>query len=104
MQLKPLRAQGQNPEIAIPFTLVNYLELVDWAGREIRPDKRGHIMHDAPPILERLGIDSDEWLKTIGWNNQFRRAVGRLKSMREYAEKTGQQWVHGLRNSLKITF
>ncbi len=25
-----LRAQGQNPDIAIPFTLVNYLELVDW--------------------------------------------------------------------------
>ncbi len=95
-RLMPLRAQGQNPEIAIPFTLVNYLELVDWAGRVIRSDKRGHIMHDAPPILERLGIDSDEWLKTIGWNNQFRRAVGRLKSMRAYAEKTGQQWVQGL--------
>ncbi len=96
VQLKPLRAQGQNPETAIPFTLVNYLELVDWTGRIIRSDKRGHIMHDAPPILERLGIDSDEWLKTIGWNNQFRRAVGRLKSMRAYAEKTGQQWVQGL--------
>ncbi len=95
-QLKPLRAQGQNPDIAIPFTLVNYLELIDWAGREIRPDKRGHIRHDAPPILERLGIDSDEWLKTIGWNNQFRRAVGRLASMRAYAEQVGQQWMQGL--------
>ncbi len=53
-------------------------------------------MHDAPPILERLGIDSDEWLKTIGWNNQFRRAVGRLTSMRAYAEEVGQQWMQGL--------
>ncbi len=42
-QLKPLRAQRQNPETAIPFTLVNYLELVDWSGRIIRPNKRGYI-------------------------------------------------------------
>ena len=81
-QLKPLRAQGQNPETAIPFTLVNYLELVDWSGRIIRPNKRGHISQDVPPILDRLGIDPDEWLKTMAWNNRFYRAVGRLQSMR----------------------
>ena len=101
-QLKPLRAQGQNPETAIPFTLVNYLELVDWSGRIIRPNKRGHISHETPPILERLGIDPDEWLKTMGWNNRFRRAVGRLKSMRAYAEHTGQHWVQGLTTCCRV--
>ena len=38
-------------------TLTNYLELVDWAGREIREGKRGSINEDAPPILERLNLD-----------------------------------------------
>ncbi len=70
-QLKPLRAKGQNPEIAIPLTLVNYLEPLDWSGKAIRPNKRGHISKDVPPILERLSIDADERLKTMDWNNRF---------------------------------
>ena len=95
-QLKPLRSQGQNPDIAIPFTLGNYLELVDWTGRIVRQDKRGSISADTPPILERLRIDSDEWLKTMCWNNRFRRAMGKQASLKAYAAQIGKQWVHGL--------
>ena len=73
-QLKPLRSQGQNPDTAIPFTLGSYLELVDWTGRIVRQDKRGSIPTGIPPVLERLRIDPDEWLKTMCWNNRFRRA------------------------------
>ena len=61
--LKPLRSQGQSPDTAIPFTLACYLELVDWTGRIVRQDKRGIIPVNTPPILERLSIDPDEWLK-----------------------------------------
>ncbi len=94
--LKPLRSQGQNPEQAIPFALSSYLELVDWTGRIVRQDKRGSIPSDRPPILERLKIDPDEWLKTMRWNNRFRRAVGKLASLKTYAEQVGKQWVHGV--------
>ena len=95
-QLKPLRAQGQNPEVAIPFTLSSYLELVDWTGRIVRQDKRGSIPANTPPILERLNIDPDEWLKTMRWNNRFRKAVGKLAALKAYAEQIGQQWVQGV--------
>ena len=94
--LKPLRSQGQNPDAAIPFALSSYLELVDWTGRIVRQDKRGRISADIPPILERLKIDPDEWLKTMRWNNRFRRAVGKLAAMKAYAEQVGRQWVHGM--------
>ena len=94
--LKPMRSQGQNPDKAIPFTLSNYLELVDWTGRVVRKDKRGSISVDTPPILERLRIDPDEWLKTMSWNNRFRRAVGKLASLKAYAAETGKKWVHGV--------
>lgn len=94
--LKPLRSQGQDPEQAIPFALSSYLELVDWTGRIVRQDKRGSIPADIPPILERLKIDPDEWLKTMRWNNRFRRAVGKLASLKAYAEQVGKQWVHGM--------
>ncbi len=94
--LKPFRSQGQNPERALPFLLEHYLELVDWSGRVVRAGKKGAIAADIPPILDRLGIDSDEWLKTMAWNNRFYQAVGRLKAMRAFALKSGQRWLKGL--------
>ena len=96
LHLKPLKAQGQNPEQAIPYALSSYFELVDWSGRVIRKGKRGHIDGDTPVILERLGIDSNEWLKTMHWNNRFYRAVGKLVSLKTYAENSGKRWVHGV--------
>ncbi|WP_419533535.1 transposase [Endozoicomonas sp.] len=94
--LKPLRSQGQNPETAIPFALSSYLELVDWTGRIVRQDKRGSIPENLPSILDRLKIDPDEWLKTMSWNNRFRRVVGRLGALKAYAKQSGKRWLHGM--------
>lgn len=41
---------------------MDYLELVDLAGRQCREDKRGHIDNRMPAILNRLGFDFVEWL------------------------------------------
>ena len=43
---------------AIPIKLEDYLELVDWGGREIKHNKRGYIPADTPPILRRLNMDT----------------------------------------------
>ena len=51
------------PETSIPFSWPDYLHLIDWTGRAIRDDKRGHIDQAMPPILHRLNIDVGEWLK-----------------------------------------
>ena len=48
---------------SIPFLFKDYLELVDYTGRIIRPDKRGAISATLPPILQRLAIDSKRWHK-----------------------------------------
>ena len=96
LPLKPLRLPGQNPDEAIPFSRQHYFELVDWSGRILKPGKRGAISGDTPPILSRLGIDEKEWLKTISWNNRFRRAIGQLAAMQTFAEKQGQNWFQGM--------
>ncbi|MCH8498599.1 MAG: hypothetical protein LAT63_08975 [Marinobacter sp.] len=44
------------------FSLMDYLSLVDYTGRCIRPGKRGHIPDTQPPILNRLGITASDWL------------------------------------------
>ena len=50
------------PQSGILFAYSDYLQLIDWTGRVIRDDKRGLIERDLPPILNRLQIDSEQWL------------------------------------------
>ncbi len=47
----------------ILFSLTDYLELVDYTGRAIIPNKRGAIDINLPPILERLCLDRQTWLQ-----------------------------------------
>ncbi len=46
---------------AIPFRLKDYIELVDWAGRCIRQDKRGNIDKHEPALLSTIGLSEDQW-------------------------------------------
>ena len=48
-------------QAGILFDFEEYLKLVDWTGRIIRNDKKGHIDSALPPILDRLQITSDQW-------------------------------------------
>lgn len=53
----------QEVQTGIPFEFNNYLALVDWTGRAIRSDKKGHIPNHLPAILERLSIQPELWLQ-----------------------------------------
>ncbi|USD67425.1 transposase [Vibrio sp. SCSIO 43136] len=46
----------------LPFRLIEYIELVDWSARQLRPDKCS-IDSSLPPILNRLNISRVSWLK-----------------------------------------
>lgn len=46
----------------IPFKLLDYLALVDWTARQYHQHKAS-IDNAKPPILSRLGINTQEWLK-----------------------------------------
>jgi hypothetical protein len=48
-------------QTGIVFNFEEYLALVDWTGRIIRSDKRGHIDNAIPSILDRLQITADQW-------------------------------------------
>jgi len=71
----------------LPFELKSYLELIELTGRCIREDKRGHIEHNNLPILERLNIAPDNWLKlTTQFTKVFKGAVGRPNRLDGYCK------------------
>ncbi len=101
--LKSLWIQEQKKDTAIHFVLTDFLELVDWSGPAVRDDKHGAIEHSLPPILQRLGVDPEEWLKTLQPEGQhFTQAIGRDGALREFAEALGQKWVQGLSASQRL--
>ena len=88
---------------ALPFRFEDYLVLVDWSGRVIRPDKRGFIDVRLPAILQRLNIDPEAWqLAMRPSGNVFGRAIGQLGHLRLHAKALGQAWVRGLREAKRL--
>ena len=79
------------------MTLDEYLELLDWTGRQIRSDKRGAIPGHLAPILARLNIHGDLWMTTIEqFGRMFRRVIGRVSSMAGLAASRGKRWYQGV--------
>ena len=85
---------GSRPDaIGLPFNLIEYIELVDWTGRILREDKRGHISADLPHILERLSFEHDAWrILTTQFEHQFHQWVGSEHIVRQiYKDKHYQR-------------
>ena len=93
--LRPF-ADQTGDDVGIPFRFKDYLELVDWGGREIKRNKRGYIPAQAPPILERLRMDATPVLDYISRTDQPTfRALGPVSMLRAYAQSIGQRFVKG---------
>lgn len=53
----------QKDQLGILFSLKDRLELVEYTGRLLHPNKRGYISETLPPILNRLNLDQKSWLE-----------------------------------------
>ena len=73
------------------MSLADYLRLLDWAGRQLRRDKRSAIPSDLSGILERLQISEAGWIDLVkDFARLFHRAAGRPASLaREARLRTG---------------
>ena len=80
----------------LPLGLSEYLELADWTGRILLPDKRGARDTAALPILRRLGLRESEWSCQVkGIESHYWRAVGAVEALMEKAKALGQCWLKG---------
>jgi len=74
----------------LPFRLEDYLELLDWTGRCIREDKRGAISETQPPMLQRLNIDTKNWLySTHYFERSFKGFAGKLETIKAKLPELG---------------
>jgi REP element-mobilizing transposase RayT len=81
----------------IAYSAIDYYELVDCTGRCIRKDKAGHIDSSNSPILERLGINSDQWLTlTTEFEQHFSTAVGSEHMLQQFKQHTHHQRIRGM--------
>ena len=69
----------------LPMTLLEYLNLVEWTGRQLHSGKRGYIKKSIPPLLDRLGTTREIWLEVV---KKFER-----KQQVKSVTKVGQQAV-----------
>ena len=87
----------ENMPKGIPYSLRDYCELVDTTGRCIRDDKAGHIDNTQSPILERLGLDSAQWLTlTTEFEKHFCYAAGAEQMMNAFKRHTHHQRLRGM--------
>ena len=53
----------EQKQTGILFGLQDYIQLVGYTDRIIRPDKGGFISSQLPPILQRLNLDQQQWME-----------------------------------------
>jgi len=94
--LSPFADDVRDDTQAIPIPQKDYLQLIDWTGRQLQRGKKGRIPDSAPPLLERLHFDGDRWIKEMNhYGNWYYRAVGPIHEIERYCQHLGQQWLKG---------
>jgi hypothetical protein len=87
----------------LPLSLGEYLELLDWTGRQLRGDKRGSIPSHLSPILQRIGLDAPDWCDLVKeFGRTFTRVAGTSEHLAEEANRRGQHWVQAPGNPLTV--
>ena len=81
----------------LPFSLKDYLEFVDWAGRSIRHGKQGAIPDAQPPILQRLHMDAAPILDYLSKKEELPfHAIGPVVRLRTMAKSLGMNFLRGI--------
>jgi len=90
------RARRASNKGYLPLGFEDYLQILDWTGRQVRSDKRGSIPQELRPILERLGVRGESWVDCVqNFGRWFHRAAGSVRLLAGAAAQAGRRWLHG---------
>ena len=100
--LMPFDATGRTPW-AVPFGWHDYAELVDWTGRQVHPHKKGHIVAQAPALLDRLGLEAEAFIGMAAtFLQEFGSAVGAPAQLARLCARRQTRFLHGMRAARRV--
>jgi hypothetical protein len=81
----------------LPFTLQEYLELVEFSGQQWHPNKRGKLIGKTPRLIQRIEAKPERWmLRVKGMKSGYWRIVGELSDVTDKAKQLKQRWMKGI--------
>ncbi|MEJ2612162.1 MAG: hypothetical protein P8179_19350 [Candidatus Thiodiazotropha sp.] len=84
--------EHQDKSAGLNFSLPDYLELTDWAGRAIRTDRAGATPSELAPTLERLNIDPEAWLDSvIDYGKNYNTVIGTRAGIKRFSQAIGRK-------------
>ena len=76
----------------LPLSVPDYLGLLDWTARQVSRGKRGSTPKDAPPVFQRLGIDTAAWCELVqNFGQIFRTVAGRPQTVDAVRSRVNQR-------------
>lgn len=93
---RPLHSFAGN-RIPLGLSLRAYVELVEWTGKQVRPDKRGALPPNTPSALDRYEVDPHRWatrVKAVG--SGYWRIIGSAADLVDAAARLNQCWIKGI--------
>lgn len=91
-----LQPMAEKEKDSLPIKLKDYLELVDWGGKEIKRNKQGYIPANAPPILARLRMNAAPVLNYLAKDDfPSLGALGPVHKLRVFAKSVGRKFIKG---------
>ncbi len=74
-----------------------YIELVDFTGRQIKKGKRGKIDEREPTALRKLGLEPEQWTGHVkGIGSGYWRLVASVEALEAKAAEWKRQWLKGI--------
>jgi REP element-mobilizing transposase RayT len=97
---------GKSP---IPCSLEDYINLVEWTGRQFRDGKASLLQPVAVSVelqvmLKNVGISPEHWLhNATSSETKYARVMGSFETLKNWAKKKGLGWVRGMRGLVAKT-
>ena len=88
----------------LSISMLDYLQLLDWTGRQLRSGKCGSIPNHLAPILSRIGLDAPAWCDLVTrFGRLFHRAAGTAEHLADEAARRGNKWMCAPGNPLAFS-
>ncbi|MDK1286829.1 transposase [Pseudoalteromonas umbrosa] len=97
-QPKSLKPFGKREhEHTLPFSFLDYLELVKWTGNQVHPNNKGYISNGMPNLIESLKMEEATWLDRVqNYGNHYGDYAGSQTVLRAHAAKNDMNWYKGV--------